>query len=134
MKIKTIKQLLSNVPNEVQISINEKAIRDASVHYSQATIELVDNHAGIFAADTLVARNSLFNVGGKIIESDKLKRDLHPDSENFCENIGYWFDEIGLYVKDVYGIMWRCDFWEGDILCINPSATWNYVIEGWEVA
>jgi hypothetical protein len=116
MKIKSIKQLLENVPNEAQLSVNEKSFRDASVHYSQATIELVDNHAGVYAPDTLVATNSLFNIGGKMIESDKLKNDLHPDNEDYCENICYWFDQIGLYVKDVYGTMWKCDFWEGDII------------------
>ena len=133
MKIINLKHLIENIPNEAELTITQKGITDASNHYSQATVELVDNAAGIYAADTLVARNNLFDCSGELFSNARLREELHPDNREYCENIDHYFYETGIYAKDSYGILWRCEFWEGDIICVHPNAEWNDDLNAWEL-
>lgn len=87
---------------------------------STATMELVDNHHGIYAMHSLACRHALYDKDGAVQGSLDLKKRFHPDNPE-------WVKETleDFYVKQMDGSLWRCEWWEGDILAVNPKARWS---------
>lgn len=92
------------------------------------TVELVDNHHGIYAMHSLACNYTLFNEDGVEQGGEGLKKLFHPDNPDYLE-----YEVSDYYVQKLNGTLWRCEWRDGDIIAVNPEAEWSEENDCWEI-
>jgi len=120
--VQTLKMLM--VSHITEIFNTMAALEDIAV------IELVDNHAGVYAMLQLAKQCELYTEDGEKLDSAVMQKRFDPNNSG-----ADWAEETleDFYVQNYDETLWRCTWREGDIIAVNPKAEWNEHEDCWQI-